>query len=102
MKKLTAAQQKEVAALKKWGKDILPTIELKVLGFADRVQLQSMIEERFTDSRVYAEAASLGLTGKWIKDLDEDDQPLFRNYSDAQVMAIGAKVIELSGNPGTS
>jgi len=96
------AKQKEAkASLDKWEKEVLPTIDLQVLDFPNRIIIQEMIEQGVANVRVCAEAASLGLTGKFIKGLEEDDLKVFRQYSDKQIMAIGGRVIEVSGNPTT-
>lgn len=99
LKKKKAAKK---AALDKWEKEVLPTIELKVMEFPERVQIQTWIEQGMPSTQVCAEAAAQGLVGKFIKDLvAEEDLKVFRKYSDDQIIAIGGRVIELSGNPIT-
>lgn len=93
-------EAQEQAALDKWAKEELPKIKLNVLEFPDRVRVQQMIltEDSFT---VAAQAAAMGLVGKFIEHLEEEDLPIFRKYTDPQIVLIGNRVVELSGNPTT-
>jgi len=50
---------------------------------------------------ICGQAACQGLTGKFIEDLDEEDLPIFKQYTDKQIMLIGGRVIDVSGNPGS-
>lgn len=85
----------------KWEQEELPKIELKLLDFPNRIKIQEWIETGISNVRVCAEAACLGLTGKFITELEEQDMKVFNQFSDKQIIAIGGRVIELSGNPGT-
>ena len=98
---LKALQQKKSAALEKWEKEVLPTLDLKVMEFPARVQIQSMIEQGVPSTRICSEAACQGLTGKFIKDLLQEDLAIFKQFSDDQIISIGGRVIEVSGNPTT-
>ena len=91
---------KNKVALAKWKKEVLPKLELKVMEFPQRMKIQDMFTSE-AEVTVCAEAACQGLTGKWINELDGDDLPIFRQYSDSQIMLIGGRVIDVSGNPGS-
>jgi hypothetical protein len=94
-------KKKKTAALDKWKKEVLPGLELQVMEFPARVKIQAMITQGFDPTTICAEAACQGLTGKFIADLTEEDLPIFRKYSDDQIVEIGGKVIDVSGNPGS-
>jgi len=98
-KKQTAAQK--TAALDKWKKDVLPGIELKVMEFPARIKIQSMMSIGVDSTTICGQAACQGLTGKFIEELEEEDLEIFRTYSDKQIMFIGGRVIDVSGNPGS-
>jgi len=89
------------AALDKWKKDVLPKLELRVMEFPQRVKIQAMISQGVDATTICAEAACQGLTGKFIAELTEEDLPIFRKFSDDQIIEIGGKVIDTSGNPGS-
>jgi hypothetical protein len=108
MKKVdfAAAQKKKTAALDKWEKEVLPDVPLKIMEFPERVQVQTWIQQGMLSTQVCAEAACQGLVGMFIDELakkesNEADLAVFRKYSDDQIIAIGGRVIELSGNPST-
>jgi len=100
-KKTLTAAQKQQAALDKWKKEVLPGIELKVMEFPARIKIQSMMSRGVDATTICGQAACQGLTGKFIEDLDEEDLPIFKQYTDKQIMLIGGRVIDVSGNPGS-
>jgi len=99
-KKQTAAQKKTVA-LDKWKKEVLPGLELQTMEFPARIKIQAMMAQGVDATTICGQAACQGLTGKFIEDLDEEDMPIFRKYSNAQIVEIGGRVIDVSGNPGS-
>ena len=100
-KKALTAAQKKTAALDKWKKEVLPGIELKVMEFPARIKVHAMLSQGFDSVTICGQAACQGLTGKFIEALDEEDMPIFRKYSNAQIVEIGGRVIDVSGNPGS-